>query len=63
MLRWCAYEAGKAHARPGAPGHGYYTAVKDDIDGKRAALSQARRLARQGSHILAALGDGAFAPC
>jgi transposase len=63
VLRWCAFEAGKAHARPGAPGHGYYTAKKDDIDGKRAALSQARRLIRQACHILAELGDDAFAPC
>jgi len=63
VLRWCAYEAGKAHARPGAPGHGYYAAVKDNIDGKRAALSQARRLIRQACHILDGLGDDAFAPC
>jgi transposase len=63
VLRWCLYEAGKTSARPGGPGHDYYTAVKDRIDGKRAALSQARRLTRQGMHILAELGDDAFAPC
>ena len=39
-------EAGKTHARTAAPDHGYYTTVKDRIDGKRAALSQARRLVR-----------------
>ncbi len=63
VLRWCLYEAGKTHARPAAPGHGYYSQVKDNIDGKRAAISQARRLTRQGMHILDAPGDGAFAPC
>ena len=63
MLRWCLFEAGKTHARPGAPGHACYARVKDNIDGKRAAISQARRLARQAAHILAAPGDDAFAPC
>jgi transposase len=63
VLRWCLFEAGKTHARPAAPGHAYYAQVKDNAGGKRAALSQARRLARQASHILAALGDDAFAPC
>jgi len=63
VLRWCLYEAGKTSARPGAPGYEYYSSVKDRIDGKRAALSQARRLTRHGMHILAALGDDAFAPC
>ena len=38
VLRWCAYEAGKARARGSAPDHGYYAKVKDRIDGKRAAL-------------------------
>jgi transposase len=63
VLRWCLYEAGKTSARPGGPGHDYYAGVKDRIDGKRAALSQARRLTRRGMHILAGLGDDAFAPC
>ena len=63
VLRWCLYEAGKTHARPGAPGYEYYTQVKERIDGKRAALSQARRLTRQAMHILAELGDDAFASC
>ena len=62
VLRWCLFEAGKTHARPGAPGHAYYAAVKDNAGGKRAALSQARRLTRQASHILAGLGDDALAP-
>jgi transposase len=63
VLRWCAYEAGKTHARPGAPDHAYYAAVKDRTDGKRAALSEARKIIRRAAHILAELGDDALAPC
>jgi transposase len=63
VLRWCVYEAGKAHARAGAPDHAYYAAVKDRIDGKRAALSEARKIVRQAAHILAGLGQDALAPC
>jgi len=63
VLRWCAYEAGKAHARAGAPDHAYYAAVKDRIDGKRAALSEARKIIRRAVHILAELGDDALTPC
>jgi transposase len=61
VLRWCLYEAGKTSARPNAPGFDYYSAVKKRVDGKRAALSQARRILRQACHILTALGDDAFA--
>jgi transposase len=61
VLRWCLYEAGKAHARASAPGYAYYAAVKKKIDGKRAALSQARRIVREATHILTELGDDAFA--
>jgi transposase len=60
VLRWCAYEAGKAHARGSAPDHGYYARVKDRKDGKRAALSEARKIIRQACHLLTALGDDAF---
>jgi transposase len=60
VLRWCLYEAGKTSARTTAPAHAYYAAVKQRLDGKRAALSQARRIVRQASHILTALGDDAF---
>ena len=62
VLRWCVYEAGKTHARGSAPDYRYYTAVKDRIDGKRAAISEARKIIRQAVHILAELGDGALAP-
>ena len=60
VLRWCAYEAGKAHARGSAPDHRYYEQVKDRKDGKRAALSEARKIIRQACHLLAGLGDDAF---
>jgi hypothetical protein len=33
---------------------------KDRKDGKRAALSEARKIVRQGCHILAELGDDAL---
>ena len=60
VLRWAVYEAGKTHARSSAPDHRYYAAVKDRQDGKRAALSEARKLLRQACHILAELGDDAL---
>jgi len=60
VLRWCLYEAGKTHARAGARDHGYYASVKDRIDGKRAALSEARKIVRHASHILTDLGEDAF---
>ncbi len=60
VLRWCLYEAGKTHARGTAPDHGYYAQVKDRIDGKRAAISEARKIVRQACHILTELGDDAL---
>ena len=44
VLRWAVYEAGKTHARASAPDHRYYAAVKDRKGGKRAALSEARKI-------------------
>ncbi len=61
VLRWTLYEAGKVHARTAAPDHAYYAAVKDRKNSKRAALSEARKIVRQASHILAELGDDALA--
>ena len=61
VLRWCLYEAGKTHSHTRASDHPYYTRVKDRLDGKRAALSEARKLLRQACHILTELGDDAFA--
>ena len=62
-MRWCLYEAGKTHARASAPGHDYYAAVKDRQGGKRAALSEARKIIRQAVHILDELGDDALTAC
>jgi transposase len=61
VLRWAVYEAGKTHARSSAPDHRYYAEVKDRCNGKRAALSEARKILRQACHILAELGDDALA--
>jgi transposase len=60
VLRWAAYEAGKTHARSTAPDHAYYAAVKDRNGGKRATLSEARKIIRQACHILTELGDDAL---
>jgi transposase len=60
VLRWLLFEAAKTSARGCAPGHRYYSDVKERYDANRAALSQARRIVRQAVHILAALGDDAF---
>jgi len=60
VLRWAVYEAGKTHARASAPDHRYYAAVKDRRDGKRAAISEARKILRQACRILAELGDDAL---
>ena len=54
-------QAGKTHARASAPDHRYYAQVKDRCNGKRAALSEARKILRQACHILAELGDDALA--
>ena len=61
VLRWAVYEAGKTHARSSAPDHAYYAQVKDRCNGKRAALSEARKILRQACHILTELGDDALA--
>ena len=60
VLRWAVYEAGKTHARCSAPDHAYYAKVKDRNGGKRATLSEARKIIRQACHILAELGDDAL---
>ncbi len=60
VLRWAVYEAAKTHARSSAPDHRYYAQVKDRCNGKRAALSEARKILRQAYHILAELGDDAL---
>jgi transposase len=62
VLRWAVYEAGKAHARSPAPDYRYHARVKDRCGGKRAALSEARKILRQACHILAEPGGDALAP-
>jgi len=59
-MRWSVYEAGKTRARAPAPDQACYAQVKDRIDGKRAALSEARKIIRKACHQLAELGDDAF---
>jgi transposase len=62
VLRWALHEAAMCAARPGSPDHAYYLQVKQRLGGKRAALSVARKLARQAYHTLYELGDQALAP-
>jgi transposase len=51
-LRWALYEAAKNSSRQTAPDHAYYAAVKNVHDGKLAAISVARKLARRCYHTL-----------
>jgi transposase len=60
VLRWLLFEAAKTSARACAPDHRYYADIKNRYDASRAALSEARRIVRQATHILTALGDDAF---
>jgi transposase len=55
ILRWALYEAAKCSARPAAPDHAYYSAIKQRHDGKLAALAMSRKLARRCYHTLRAL--------
>ena len=61
MLRWAVYKAGRPTPGPRPPDYRYYAQVKDRCNGKRAALSEARKILRQACHILAGeLGDDAL---
>jgi transposase len=62
VLRWALHEAAMCAARPSSPDHAYYLQVKQRLGGKRAALSVARKLAREAYHTLRALGDQALVP-
>jgi transposase len=62
VLRWALHEAAMGAARPTSPDHRYYLAVKDRLGGKRAALSVARKLAREAYHTLRELDDQALIP-
>jgi transposase len=62
VLRWALHEAAMCAARPSSPDHAYYLQVKQRLGGKRAALSVARKLAREAYHTLRELGDRALVP-
>jgi transposase len=62
VLRWALHEAAMCAARPSSPDHAYYLQVKQRLGSKRAALSGARRLAREAYHTLHELGDQALVP-
>lgn len=62
VLRWAAYEAAKAAARPSSPDHRYYLEVRARQGHNRASLSVGRRIIRRSHHILRDLGDQAMAP-
>jgi transposase len=51
-LRWALYEAAKNSSHLRSPDHDYYAAVKQQHDGKIAAISVARKLARRCYHVL-----------
>ncbi len=54
-LRWALYEAAKNSSHHRSPDHAYYAAVKERHDGKLAAISVARQLARRCYHTLRAV--------
>ena len=54
-LRWALYEAAKNSSRHTSPDYAYYQAVKKTHDGKLAAISMARKLARRCYHTLRAV--------
>jgi hypothetical protein len=62
VLRWALYEAALYASRPASPDYTYYCSVRDRIDGQRALLSVARKLARRCYHTLRDLGEDALAP-
>ena len=51
-MRWALFEAAMNVSHQRSPDHAYYSAVKDRHDGKLAAISVARQLARRCYHIL-----------
>jgi transposase len=54
-LRWALYEAAKNSSHAAAPDHDYYAAVKKAHNGKLAAISMARKIARRCYHTLRSL--------
>jgi len=62
VLRWALFEAAHRIRPPDLPDHDLSTQVKTRVDGNRAALTVARKLARRIRHTLIGLGDAALAP-
>jgi transposase len=54
-LRWALYEAAKNSSHARSPDNRYYAKVKERHDGKIAAISVARQLARRSYHVLRAV--------
>jgi transposase len=57
-LRWALYEAAKNSSHQRSPDHDYYAALKQRHDGKIAAISVARKLARRCYHVLRSIDPG-----
>ena len=51
-MAWALFEAGMAASHATSPDRAYYQAVKQAHDGKLAAISMARKLARRCYHTL-----------
>jgi transposase len=62
VLRWALYEAALYASRPTSPDYAYFCRVRQRIDGQRALLSVARKLARRCYHTLRDLGGQALQP-
>ena len=62
VLRWALYEAALYASRPASPDYAYFCQVRERIDGQRALLSVARKLARRCYHTLRDLGEQAWQP-
>jgi transposase len=62
VLRWALYEAALYASRPTSPDYACFCRVRERIDGQRALLSVARKLARRCYHTLRDLGDEAWQP-
>ena len=62
VLRWALDEAALYASRPASPDYAYFCSVRDRIDGQRALLPVARKLARRCSHTLRDLDEDALLP-
>ena len=51
-MRWALFEAGMAASQATSPDRDYFRSVKQAHDGKLAAISVARKLARRCYHAL-----------